>query len=119
MITKDIYKIFRCVFFFLFLVTQPLDPDPDSLEMPVPDSQHGLLETIIIGGVRSLQFEDDMCGMVQEAGKYLFPDEASQTALDDNWEHTQLRVVRGKVTDAHFCRSVRKTIIVTVELFRQ
>jgi hypothetical protein len=40
--------------------------------------------------------------MVQEAGKYLFPDEASQTALDDNWEHTQLRVVRGKVTDVHF-----------------
>jgi hypothetical protein len=43
-----------------------------------------------------------MCGMVQEAGKYLFPDEASQTALDDNWEHTQLRVVRGKVTDFAF-----------------
>jgi hypothetical protein len=35
---------------------------------------------------------------LQEAGKYLFPDEASQTALDDNWEHTQLRVVRGKVS---------------------
>ncbi len=46
-----------------------------------------------------------MCGMVQEAGKYLFPDEASQTALDDNWEHTQLRVVRGKVTDVRFCHT--------------
>ena len=45
--------------------------------------------------------------LVQEAGKYLFPDEASQTALDDNWEHTQLRVVRGKVRDPAFLLSVR------------
>ncbi len=87
------------------MVTKTLDPDPDSLDMPDTDSQHGLLQTNI-SGVGSLPLEDDMCGMVQEAGKYLFPDEASQTALDDNWEHTQLRVVRGKVTDAHFCRSV-------------
>ncbi len=87
--------------------------------MPDPDSQHGLLETIIVGGVGSPPLEDDLYGMVQEAGKYLFPDEASQTALDDNWEHTQLRVVRGKVTDAHFCRSLRKAFIVTVEPFRQ
>ncbi len=86
--------------------------------MPDPDSQHGLLETIIIGGIRLFRLRM-IYGMVQEAGKYLFPDEASQTALDDNWEHTQLRVVRGKVTDAHFCRSVRKAFIVTVELFRQ
>jgi hypothetical protein len=52
-----------------------------------------------------------MCVIVQEAGKYLFPDEASQTALDDNWEHTQLRVVRGKVTDTHFCHTKLISII--------
>jgi len=40
--------------------------------------------------VMTLAIRDNM----EESGKYLFPDPMSQTALDENWEHTQLRVVR-------------------------
>jgi hypothetical protein len=36
----------------------------------------------------------DINNQMAETGKYLFSDTASQAALDDNWEHTQLRVVR-------------------------
>lgn len=36
----------------------------------------------------------DINKKMEEAGKYLFPDTTVRSALDDNWEHTQLRVVR-------------------------
>ena len=36
----------------------------------------------------------DINKKMEEAGKYLFPDTSVRSALDDNWEHTQLRVVR-------------------------
>ena len=36
----------------------------------------------------------DINNQMVETGKYLFPDLPTQTALDENWEHTQLRVVR-------------------------
>ena len=36
----------------------------------------------------------DINKRMEEAGKYLFPDASVRSALDDNWEHTQLRVVR-------------------------
>jgi len=36
----------------------------------------------------------DITKKMTETGKYLFSDPATQTALDENWEHTQLRVVR-------------------------
>ena len=36
----------------------------------------------------------DITNKMAEAGKYLFSDPAVRSALDDNWEHTQLRVVR-------------------------
>ena len=36
----------------------------------------------------------DINNKMTESGKYLFPDPSVRNALDDNWEHTQLRVVR-------------------------
>ena len=39
----------------------------------------------------------DIHNKMAECGKYLFTDPAVRAALDDNWEHTQLRVVRCQV----------------------
>ena len=39
----------------------------------------------------------DINNQMGESGKFLFKEAAQQTALDDNWEHTQLRVVRCQV----------------------
>ena len=36
----------------------------------------------------------DITNKMTETGKYLFPDPTTQAALDENWEHTQLRVIR-------------------------
>ena len=36
----------------------------------------------------------DINNKMAEAGKYLLADPVSQSSLDENWEHTQLRVVR-------------------------
>ena len=41
----------------------------------------------------------DIHNKMAECGKYLFTDPAVRAALDDNWEHTQLRVVRCQVGD--------------------
>ena len=54
--------------------------------------------------VQSMEFENltvfmtlDIHNKMAECGKYLFTDPAVRAALDDNWEHTQLRVVRCQV----------------------
>ena len=39
----------------------------------------------------------DINNQMGESGKFLFKEDVQQTALDDNWEHTQLRVVRCQV----------------------
>ena len=31
---------------------------------------------------------------MEEVGKFLFKDSTTQDAIDDHWEHTQLRVVK-------------------------
>lgn len=60
---------------------------------------------------RAIVMTLDINNKMEEAGKYLFSDEASQTALDDNWEHTQLRVVRGKAMVV--CRAPTWRVIIT------
>ena len=44
-------------------------------------------------------------------GKYLFTDSTAQTALDDNWEHTQLRVVRCQALVV--CRAPAWQVVIT------
>jgi hypothetical protein len=53
----------------------------------------------------------DIKNNMEEKGKYLFPDEPSQQALDDHWEHTQLRVVKCKALVT--CRAPEWRIVVT------
>ena len=40
--------------------------------------------------VMTLSIENRM----EEVGKFLFKDSTTQDAIDDHWEHTQLRVVK-------------------------
>jgi len=53
----------------------------------------------------------DINNQMEETGKYLFPDTASQAALDDNWEHTQLRVVRCQALVV--CRAPGWQVVIT------
>jgi len=53
----------------------------------------------------------DINNNMSESGKYLFSDSASQTALDDNWEHTQLRVVRCQALVV--CRAPAWQVVIT------
>jgi len=64
-----------------------------------PLEAHGIVMTL------------DINKNMTEAGKYLFPDEASRTALDENWEHTQLRVVRCKAMVV--CRAPDWRVVIT------
>jgi len=59
------------------------------------------------GIVMTLNIRNNMA----ETGKYLFPDEASKTQLDENWEHTQLRVVRCKAMVV--CRAPEWRVVIT------
>ena len=43
---------------------------------------------------RAIVMTLDINNRMVESGKYLFSDPGTQAALDENWEHTQLRVVR-------------------------
>jgi len=53
----------------------------------------------------------DINNHMAETGKYLFSEQASQTALDDNWEHTQLRVVRCQALVV--CRAPGWQVVIT------
>ena len=48
---------------------------------------------------------------LQEKGRYLFPNEETQLALDNHWDHTQLRVVCGHALVA--CRAPDWRLLVT------
>jgi len=43
---------------------------------------------------QSLVMTLDIANNMQEKGRYIFSDEDTQLAVDDNWDHTQLRVVK-------------------------
>merc|ERR1712240_206067 len=53
----------------------------------------------------------DINNNMTEIGKYLFADSTAQTALDDNWEHTQLRVVRCQALVV--CRAPGWQVVIT------
>jgi len=53
----------------------------------------------------------DINNKMAETGKYLFSDNTSQAALDDNWEHTQLRVVRSQALVV--CRAPGWQVVIT------
>lgn len=53
----------------------------------------------------------DISNNMAESGKYLFSDTTSQTALDENWEHTQLRVVRCQAMVV--CRAPTWQVVIT------
>merc|ERR1712156_219410 len=53
----------------------------------------------------------DINNQMAETGKYLFSDNSSQAALDDNWEHTQLRVVRSQALVV--CRTPGWQVVIT------
>jgi len=53
----------------------------------------------------------DINNQMAETGKYLFSDNSSQAALDDNWEHTQLRVVRSQALVV--CRAPGWQVVIT------
>jgi len=53
----------------------------------------------------------DINNNMTESGKYLFTDSTAQTALDDNWEHTQLRVVRCQALVV--CRAPAWQVVIT------
>jgi len=53
----------------------------------------------------------DITNNMQERGKFLFSDESSQQCLDDNWEHTQLRVVKCKALVT--CRAPDWRVVIT------
>jgi len=53
----------------------------------------------------------DINNNMTEIGKYLFADSTAQTALDDNWEHTQLRVVRCQALVV--CRAPAWQVVIT------
>jgi len=53
----------------------------------------------------------DIDQRMKEKGKFLFPEESSQQALDDNWEHTQLRIVHCKALVT--CRCPNWRVVIT------
>jgi len=53
----------------------------------------------------------DINNKMEEKGKYLFPDEPAKTALDQLWEHTQLRVVKCKALVT--CRTPDWRVVMT------
>jgi hypothetical protein len=53
---------------------------------------------------RALIMTLDIRGHMKEFGKYIFPSAQRQTSLDEEWEHTQLRVIKNENEALLVCR---------------